>query len=167
MRIVRGGPSDIDRLEPLWLAMVAHHLECAPAAASVREFRAPEETWRRRRARYEAWIEERDATLLLALDDGGDAVGYAFVRVVGGEATLQTADRVGELQSLAVLPAARGAGAGTALIDATFEHLRGLGIREISLAVLDGNDAARRLYERFGLRSYYTGMLGAVPERSG
>lgn len=167
MQIVRGGPDDIARLEPMWLAMFDRHVECAPAAASVRDFRAPEETWRRRRARYEEWAQERDAALLLAHDAGGELIGYAFIRVVGGEATLQTGDRVGDLQSLAVLPSARGAGAGSALIEATFDHLRDLGIGEITLGVFDGNDAARRLYERFGLRPYFTGMLGAVPERDG
>lgn len=164
MRIVEGAPEDVARLEPMWLGMVSHHVDCAPAAAEVRPFRDPAETWRRRRARYEEWIREPDARLLIAEDEDGAAVGYAFLRVGGGESTLATGDRVGDLESLAVVPQARGAGVGSALIEAAFGHFRDLGIGEMALNVMDGNDAARRLYERHGLRSYNLAMLGPVPE---
>ena len=166
MRIVTGGADDITRLEPLWLSMVAHHRDCAPAASEVRGFREPEETWRRRRARYAEWIAQPDARLLVAEDpESGDAIGYAFLTVRGGESTLETGDRIGELESLAVAPEARGAGVGSALIEAAFDHFRSVGASELTLSVMQGNDAARRLYERHGLRPYYLGMLGAVPER--
>ena len=165
MRIVSAGAAGIPRVQPLWLAMVAHHEACAPAAASVRDFRPPPETWVRRRARYEQWIQQPDSRLLIAEDDDGEAIGYAFVTVGGDHATLETGPRVGELESLAVLESARGAGVGSALIEATFDHLRALGVTEIALSVMDGNEAARRLFERHGLRPYFLAMLGAVPEQ--
>ena len=165
MRITAADAGAIARVEPLWLAMVAHHRECRPAASEVRPFRAPEETWPRRRARYEEWIGDPDARLLIAEDDDGDALGYAFLRVGGGESTLATGDRVGELESLAVAPAARGAGVGSALIEAAFAHFRALGVTEMTLSVMHGNEAAQRLYERHGLRPYFVAMLGAVPVR--
>ncbi len=165
MRIVSAGAAGIPRLEPLWLAMMAHHVECAPAASTVRAFREPPETWRRRRSRYEQWIQHPDARLLIAENDAGDAIGYAFLTVGGDQATLVTGPRVGTLESLSVAPAARGAGVGSSLIEAAFDHFRSLGVTEMMLDVLDGNDAAQRLYERHGFRPYYLGMLGAVPER--
>lgn len=163
MRIVDAGPGDLPRLEPLWLAMVAHHESCSPAAAADVPFRAPAETWRRRRARYEQWIAEPDARVLLAEDGDGRALGYAFLRVFDGESTMATGDRVAHLESLSVLPETRGTGVGSALLDAAFAHFRALGLTEITISVMDGNDAARRLYERHGLRRYHTELLGKIP----
>ena len=145
--------------------MLAHHQACAPAASTVRPFRAPSETWERRRSRYEKWITGDGARLLIAEDDDGSAIGYAFLTVGGDQATLETGPRVGVVESLAVAEAARGAGVGSALLEAALDHFRSLGVTEWMLDVLDGNDAARRLYERHGLRPYYLGMFGAVPER--
>ena len=164
MRIVDGGASDIARLEPLWLAMVSHHIASRPAAAESVPFRDPPETWTRRRRRYEEWIHEPGARLLVAENDNGEAVGYAFLRVFDGESTMATGDTVAHLESLAVLPQARGSGVGSALIDSAFEYFRNRGLTEITLSVMDGNDAALRLYERYGLRRYHVEMLGRLPE---
>ena len=45
------GVGGIDRLEPLWTAMVEHH-----RAVSSLPVRSPEEAWRRRRVQYEQWL---------------------------------------------------------------------------------------------------------------
>lgn len=153
---------DLDRVESLWLSMVAHHRDHPPAAAAAIPFREDAETWRRRRPRYEQWIEEPDARLFLAVDGDGKAVGYAFSRVAGEEASVATG-RVGELESLAVLPEHRGGRVGQALVGAVLDHFRELGLRDWSVAVMDGNDRARALYERLGLRPYITLLLGRVP----
>lgn len=163
MRIVRGGSDDVPRLEPLWLAMREHHVACAPAVGEVLPFRDGAESWARRSARYRDWLGEPDTVLFLAEDEDGDAVGYAFTRLVEGEATLATGDRVGQLQALSVLPAFRGQGVGSALIQAFLSHLRERDVTEWSLGVLDGNGDARRLYERLGLRAYFVEMIGPVP----
>ncbi len=165
MRIVDGAAADIPRLEPLWLAMVAHHSSCGVPAAEAVPFRAPQETWTRRRARYEQWIGQPAARLLIAEDeDTGQAIGYSMLRVGGGEATVATGERVGELESLSVAPHARGQGVGSALIDAAFAHFREQGATEMTLSVMAGNEAAQRLYERHGLRPYYLAMLGRIPD---
>jgi ribosomal protein S18 acetylase RimI-like enzyme len=50
-----------------------------------------------------------------------------------------------------VAPEARGGGVGTALMDALEEHLARLGIADLSIAVMAGNDDALRFYRRRGL----------------
>lgn len=165
MRIVTGSAEDVPRLEPLWLAMLAHHRDCRPPASEEIPFREPPDTWRRRRVRYEEWVQQPTTRLLIAEDDAGEAVGYAMLTIRGGESTLRTGDRVGELESLSVAAHARGAGVGSALIEAAFDYFRSEGVAEMTLSVMVGNEDAQRLYERVGLRPYFLAMLGRVPER--
>ncbi|MFC9971992.1 GNAT family N-acetyltransferase [Spirillospora sp. NPDC127200] len=54
------------------------------------------------------------------------------------------------LDTLAVSPAARGRGVGTALLNAVVAEARARGLREVHLDVVDTNPRARALYERFG-----------------
>jgi ribosomal protein S18 acetylase RimI-like enzyme len=68
------------------------------------------------------------------------APGYGYV-----------ADDVPEL-SMAVRAPWRGRGVGSALLTGLVERGRASGWRGLSLSVEDGNDAARRLYERHGFR---------------
>ena len=49
-------------------------------------------------------------------------------------------------------PARRGQGLGRRLLDAVVEFQRAHGATESVLGVVDGNDAARALYERYGFR---------------
>ena len=90
-------------------------------------------------------------------------IGYAMVSEIGGQATLATGDRVAELETLSVAEAERGLGVGRALMDAAYAVIRELGIGELMLYVMDGNDGATRFYERLGLRPYLHVMLGPVP----
>lgn len=53
-----------------------------------------------------------------------------------------------------VAPAARGSGAGQALLDACIAWARQGGARDIELAVTEGNGSARRLYERLGFEPF-------------
>jgi ribosomal protein S18 acetylase RimI-like enzyme len=71
----------------------------------------------------------------------GDAPGYGYV-----------ADDIPEI-SMAVSPAARGRGVGTALLSGCLAAAAERGFRAVSLSVEDGNDTARGLYERFGFRA--------------
>ena len=66
-----------------------------------------------------------------------------------------------ESEAVAVDPAARGCGAGQALVDAAITLARRLGLDEVTLEVRTDNDSAIRLYARNGfrderlLRGYY------------
>ena len=70
--------------------------------------------------------------------------------------TWQTGDRIGEIESLAVLPSHRGLGIGTQLLTALERELLAIGVRDLILGVLPGNEAAIRLYQRHGYRSTWT-----------
>ncbi len=82
------------------------------------------------------------------------AVGAAWLRTLTAAAPGYgyVADDVPEL-SMAVVPGWRGQGVGTELLTAVLERARQRGDRAVSLSVEDGNDVARRMYERVGFRA--------------
>jgi ribosomal protein S18 acetylase RimI-like enzyme len=158
--IRRGALGDVEQLRPLWVSMVEHHREVSGRAWPVRN---ADDAWRRRREEYVAWLGDGTGTLFLAgARDGRALLGYALLKVHAPGATWDLGDEVGELESLAVLPEARGAGVGTDLIGACREELRRRGIEYWAVAYVEANLGAQRLYEREGFRSYYRNMLGRV-----
>ena len=76
--------------------------------------------------------------------EGNDPVG-----LVAGYRTDEDGD-VAHLVAMWVRPASRGTGAATALVEAVCAWAAGEGRRAVSLWVADGNDRARRFYERLG-----------------
>jgi ribosomal protein S18 acetylase RimI-like enzyme len=71
-------------------------------------------------------------------------------------------DEIGELESLSVTAGARGHGVGTMLIDRARALLRERGVRYWSVAVVESNIDAVRLYEREGFQPYYRQLLGKI-----
>ena len=57
------------------------------------------------------------------------------------------------LSYLWVAPAARGQGIGTKLVTEMLTHLRDRDVPRVWLWVVDGNDAAHRLYRKLGFQS--------------
>jgi len=80
------------------------------------------------------------------------ALGYVVAWFAGGQ---------GEIANLAIDPAARGRGLGSALLDAALDEARRHGVDEVFLEVRCSNARARRLYESRGFaevgrrRRYY------------
>ena len=67
--------------------------------------------------------------------------------------TWVTGPRIGEIESLAVLPQQRGQGLGSrAPRSPSSRELRAEGVTDLVLGLLPGNDAAARLYARRGYR---------------
>jgi GNAT superfamily N-acetyltransferase len=88
-----------------------------------------------------------------ALDDGASEVFAAEVggEIVGGViATTATSPGVGNLRHLYVDPRAWGQGAGRRLHDAVVDWCVEAGVVPIELWVLERNDRARAMYERWG-----------------
>ena len=114
------------------------------------------ETWRARRLLYEGLLATPETLLLLAsVDDQLIGYGLAHVMPVADswiEDTWTTGDRIGEIESLSVLPAYRGSGLGSELLERLESHLRDLGVEDLILGALAGNADAIRLYQRRGYR---------------
>jgi ribosomal protein S18 acetylase RimI-like enzyme len=144
---------ELDLVAPVWESLLAHHAAVAPAMPT----RPPDESWRMRRADYVRWLAEPDAFALVA-EEGGAVVGYAVVRLGGPDETWVTGERSAELETLAVLPTSRGQGVGAALMDAVDEEIRRLGVDDLWVSVVAGNDGALRFYERRGLATYMNRM---------
>lgn len=66
-----------------------------------------------------------------------------------------------QLVGMWVDPAVRGSGAAGALVEAACAHARGAGAVEVCLWVADGNERARRAYERWGFAA--TGERQPLP----
>ena len=161
VRILRAGAERIDDLEPLWKSLLEHHRSVGPRIPGV-GLREPDASWALRRTEYEEWLAEPDAFVLLAEEDER-AVGYAVVHFRSSDDSRVTGERFGELESLAVLPEARGRGIGTALMEAVEAELLRLGIGELEIGILVTNEGATRFYERHGFRPWLVRYFGRVP----
>lgn len=161
-----GGRAElIDRLEPLWLALHAHHQSVQPGFAYVPD----ERSWELRRSCYQRWILQEDSFILLA-ERHDRAIGYAFVEIqTGPDDTWVTGTRMAELQTLCVAPAERGTGTGTLLLDEVDAELNRLDIADLLIGTLAANTGAQRLYERRGLRpilTYYARFSAGTEKRT-
>ncbi len=106
------------------------------------------------REMYLAELENRGVSYCyIVREASGQVVGFcSFWRVL---------DEL-HINNLAVTPARRGAGIGTARLTTVLDEGARMGARRATLEVRRSNDAARRLYERLGFtlagvrRAYYT-----------
>lgn len=149
-----GSAEDIPSLRELWLGLHQRHQEAMPELAP---YATDEESWMVRSAMYASVLTRPRAVLLLAKRRSG-LVGYAVGFVLSAEEkawlddTWTNTGDVGEVESLGVLPNWRGAGIGSQLLNRLEAELLALGAKDLVLAVLPGNEAAIRLYARFGYR---------------
>ena len=153
VQIRPGGSQDLDRLEPLWVSVHHRHVESMPELAPYVDDAT---TWAERRKVYADLLAKPDTVLLLAGPDDA-LVGYGLAHVTATEETWipdtwVTGPRIGEIESLAVLPEHRGRGLGTELLDRLERELRAQGVHDIVIGVLPANDGAVRMYERRGYR---------------
>ncbi|MDO3636985.1 GNAT family N-acetyltransferase [Mycolicibacterium arseniciresistens] len=148
-----GSADDLESLAPLWIAVHHRHVESMPELAPYVDDDA---SWSERRGVYAELLAKPDTVLLLA-SVAGELVGYGLAHVMAvGDTwvadTWRTGGRIGEIESLSVLPAYRGTGLGSQLLEALERRLHEQGVKDIVLGVLSGNTDAIRLYERRGYR---------------
>ncbi|MBB6099967.1 ribosomal protein S18 acetylase RimI-like enzyme [Deinobacterium chartae] len=90
---------------------------------------------------------ERGESVVLLAEVGGQAVG--FTQLYGSFSSVRVG-RVWILNDLYVSPAARGRGAGAALLEAAADFARQDGALGLSLQTAHDNHTAQALYERLG-----------------
>lgn len=140
MHVRRLGPDDATVYRALMLEAYRDHPDAFTSSHAERAAQ-PTDWWAWRLAPGEG-----AAQRVLGAFDGGALVGAAGWQ--RGERE-KVAHR-GELFGMAVAPAARGRGAGGALVGAVLADARAAGLATMTLTVTDGNDAAERLYARCG-----------------
>jgi ribosomal protein S18 acetylase RimI-like enzyme len=153
----RCSAADLAALEPLWVSVHHQHAQAMPELAPYVD---DSQTWAERRALYGELLAKPDTVLLLAYA-GDSLIGYGLAHVMAARDTWvadtwRTGDRIGEIESLAVLPQYRGSGIGTRLLDALEAELAAAGVHDLILGVLPGNTDAIRLYQRRGYRPTWT-----------
>jgi ribosomal protein S18 acetylase RimI-like enzyme len=151
-------PHELARLEPLWVALHDYHVLISPRLAGLHP-RSPEESWRRRWARYARWLEDPD-TFVLVAERGGDLVGYAFVTFGMGWSSWNSGERIAELQTLSIAPSSRGQGLGSQLLAAVRDMLAAKGIQHMAIGALVSNIDAQRFYERHGFNKAELVLVG-------
>jgi ribosomal protein S18 acetylase RimI-like enzyme len=160
--VERSGVEALDELRPLWRALLERHAE---VWSSVPQRPEPE-SWERRRRQYENWLADAGSFVLVARR-AGVAVGYILVRVGDGDETFATGERLAEIETLVVAVGERDSGVGGRLFDAAMEELGRLGVDDLLVGHMDGNDAARRFYERRGFKPFVHLLLAKRPGARG
>ena len=156
--ITRGGRELLDEIRPLWLALRDHHHGVAPDFGPVR---ADDESWRRRRAQYEQWLADERSFFLLARR-GGHGIGYAFVRAEEIESPTWEKEGVsGVLETLSLLPEARGSGLGARLVALVRDEVAQRGYGQLVVTAVASNRDAIRFYEREGFTPAFLTFVSA------
>lgn len=149
--IARGGAELLDEVRPLWLALRTHHGEIAPQLGAAR---SDDDSWARRRAQYAGWLHDERNFVLLARRDGR-AVGYLFARVAASESATWDPGTILDVETLSVLPEARGAGVGARLLDLARQEVARRGYDRLTLTAVATNRDALRFYEREGFETIF------------
>jgi ribosomal protein S18 acetylase RimI-like enzyme len=154
-------PTDaIDDVREAWLVLAATLVEIDGDLAPARE-----DTWAFRRAQYARWLLEHPANTIIVARDEDRVLGYAMLRVTGESGWRATSGPYVELETLSVLPEARGREIGGALWNACVAHLQRHVLTDVTVTTPTRNEAARRFYERAGFVPFSSGWwLSPVPD---
>ncbi len=149
-------PGAIDALAPLWHSLHAHHQSVAPALAP---FVPHEASWNAMRTAIDATA--RDG-LVLRAGPPESPLGMACVSISRDDPlwadTWTTGREVAEVKLLVVDESTRGAGIGSALLDAVDSRLASAGVHDQAIGAIAPNAGAIRLYERRGFRPAWLQM---------
>jgi len=136
-KITSGGLEVLDDIKELWELLNTHHRDRAPHFSAVFAGKTFAD-------RKEAILAHAAGGLcvLLARDNTGKLMGYC----------VNTIDekRVGEIDSLFILPEYRGKGLGEILVEMSVSWLNEQGVTKIFLEVAAGNEQVLEFYSRFG-----------------
>ncbi len=156
------GSHEVEELADLWGALhqqhtvTASHLEDIIGAVSL------DESWRRRRAQYLAWLADPDTMAILA-EHEGDLAGYAMVTLrESAQGSWDRGDRVAVVQTFAIDPEYTGTGVGSELLEEIRRQLAGMGVRDIEFSALATASEDITFLEQEGFRPFITTMVCRV-----
>ncbi len=132
-----GGSSDWDLLQRTRLGALADAPE-AFTATYAEERRYPMQRWQARVARDASFVAGQEMGIALAADSQGTLI--------------EQDPLTRQLVSMWVAPGHRSGGVGERLVEAVSKWAKADGASVLVLGVFEGNDRARRLYERVGFR---------------
>ncbi|MFA1549101.1 ribosomal protein S18-alanine N-acetyltransferase [Actinomadura chokoriensis] len=112
-----------------------------PAVHRLERLLFPEDAWSEEMLRGELADQPRTRHYVVAEEPGGEIVGYAGLAAAGGQADVQT---------IGVRADRRKSGVGAALLTELLDEAARRNSETVFLEVRADNDAAHRLYERFG-----------------
>jgi ribosomal protein S18 acetylase RimI-like enzyme len=153
----------LEDLQPLWRSLYEYQVALTPHLRD--RVRPYEQAWAEHQRIKAEWLASEPDSFVLAVEESGRYVGYAFVRVCVGAlfaVSWSASDPLAELALLAVLPETRGQGVGTMLLDAVEARLRELGIDDMAIDVITTNTDAMRLYERRGAVPFLTKFVQRI-----
>lgn len=139
-------PADIEALGRLGAMLVqVHH------AFDPRRFIAPTPETPGRYGGFLAGQLKRKDALVLAAEEDGAVVGYAYAGLEGND-WLTLRGPAGVIYDLMVDPARRRRGVGLRLLTETIDALRRLGAPQVMLSTAQPNAAAQNLFAKAGFR---------------
>lgn len=94
--------------------------------------------------------QDGNGDVLVAASDDGQLLGTVMVEYWPSQGGAMHGPGEAEIRALAVSPAARGQGAGNALLTAIIEHAAAHGVEHLVLATLPAMTTAHRMYEKAG-----------------
>lgn len=105
---------------------------------------------------------ERDGAVVLAADEAGEVIGYAYGSLEGHD-WMALRGPAGVIHDLVVDPTRRGQGIGARLLGEAVAALTAIGAPRLVLATAARNEAARRLFDAAGFRPTMIEMTRELP----
>jgi RimJ/RimL family protein N-acetyltransferase len=145
------GEEGLDHIGPLWLELRHMHRARSTHFSTV----LGSKTFPQRR---EELLQKSSSGLLrveLARTGDGNIIAYCVSSIDG--------DLKGEVDSIFVTAAHRGTGIGTRLMKDGIRWMEGLGVKDIRLTAIVGNESIHAFYARFGFRPKHV-LLERLPD---
>ena len=156
------GAHEVEELADLWGALHQQHTVTAPHLEDIISAVGLDESWRRRRAQYLAWLRDPETMAILAEHDG-DLAGYAMVTIrENAQGSWDRGERVAVVQTFAIDPEYSGAGVGSKLLEEVRRQLAAMGIRDIEFSALATASEDITFLEQEGFRPFVTTMVCRV-----
>jgi ribosomal protein S18 acetylase RimI-like enzyme len=147
-----GGSRDLDALEPIWLGV--HHLH-GQVLPDLGPYVADAQSWQVRRRIYSDLLLRSDTDLWIAESANANIVGYSLGYILHEDERRWVDDtwdagKLGEVESLGVLPEYRGRGVGRQLLGRILDSLEAHGAHGVVIGVVPTNVGAVELYGKYG-----------------